>query len=221
MKSIIVYPTIKHTHTFICLHGMCCYAEDMKDNFQKLIEHYPSIKFIFINSPTMTVNWPDGKQHNVKSWYNYYTCNDGLLKHDIIDINGLNDQKNRIIKVLNRETNLLGDNKKIFLCGSSQGGTVCLHSLMHLNYPIGGVFCLRTVFMDNISKVNPNNKETPIFIFAGQNDEIYKLLLQRRSFSKLANSGFILYWHVQPKLDHSTYSKKEVNTINKWLKTTF
>lgn len=62
-----------HTLSVIVLQGMY-------SNYQEMIylKRIKNIKFIFVDSKQMTIDWPQGKESNVKSWYNYYTDFSGL-----------------------------------------------------------------------------------------------------------------------------------------------
>lgn len=213
MSTFTIHPKVKHTNTMIMLHGMYCDASSMKEQYKDLIDKFTYIKFIFVDSPTMTIDWPEGKERNVKSWYNYFTRNDGIMNHDNIDLNHMNTQSKRVLRIIENEIKILKDSKKIYLCGSSQGGTVCLHTLMQCTQSLGGVFCMRTILMNNITHVNSIAKYTPIYIFSGENDEIYLLKLQKRSYIHLEYNGYKINWTIEPELSHSEYTEKESEFI--------
>jgi len=222
MSTITIHPKVKHNNTIIMLHGMYCDANSMKKQYNILVNKLIYTKFIFVDSPTMTINWPDGKERNVKSWYNYYTRNDGVMEHDTIELSDMNTQTKRLLRIIENEVKILKDNKKVYLCGSSQGGTVCLNTLMHYHQSLGGLFCMRTILMNNITKVNPIAKNTPIYIFSGENDEIYLLKLQKLSYIHLEYNGYKINWVIESGLTHSEYTDKEelfiINYMNLHLK---
>tara|TARA_B100000925_G_scaffold194320_1_gene147125 strand:+ start:1737 stop:2396 length:660 start_codon:yes stop_codon:yes gene_type:complete len=213
MSTISIHPRVLHKNTLIVLHGMYCDAKTTKEYFKDLIDKMPYTKFIFVESPKMTINWPQGNESNVKSWYNYYTRKDGVLDHDDINIDDMNNQCDILLRIVEKESNLLKDSKKVGICGISQGGTVCLHALMKSNKPLWGVFCLRSVLMVNITTVNPVRQDTPIYIFSGDKDEVYLLKLQKISYIHLEYNGYRIDWHIEQGLNHSDYSDTELKFL--------
>ena len=90
----IIYPK-KHIYTFILLHPMTCnynfFNEFLKIFENKKKTYFNNIKFIIPNAEIMNIDYPNNKLYNISSWYNYYTCNDGINKLDIIDTNNFFD----------------------------------------------------------------------------------------------------------------------------------
>ena len=85
---------------------------------------------------------------------------------------------------------------------------------------MGGLIGIHTIFMDNIILTNNVNK-IPIFLFSGNNDNIYNIRLQKQSIKKLDNFKLNIEWHIEANLNHCEYSKKEsefmVNAIKQIL----
>ena len=55
----------------------------------------------------MDVDYPNNKQYNVKSWYNYYTCYNNLNKLDKINSNEFLLQTQKIVTIINNEATRL------------------------------------------------------------------------------------------------------------------
>ena len=213
----IINPENYHEYTFVLLHSMCSdnnyfnqHIEYIKDKYEEI---YKKIKFILPDSPIMDVDYPDNKLTQVNSWYNYYTCYDGKNKLDKIDKKQFDYQSIRITSIIINEACILNSFKKIYLVGVSQGGTLLMNILNMLPRNIGGIMCLKTIYMFNYTRVLKYYKNTPIFIYSGLSDEIYPFKLQKRTFRKLLKKGFYLNWSKIPFLDHCTLILSEYEFI--------
>ena len=88
-NSIIYNSVKKHKYTFIMLHPMfsdSTYFNDYIEYFKNNSSIANSIKFILPESPVMDVDYPNNKQYNVKSWFNYYTYNNNINIIDEISV---------------------------------------------------------------------------------------------------------------------------------------
>tara|TARA_B100001093_G_C26774461_1_gene991686 strand:- start:965 stop:1552 length:588 start_codon:yes stop_codon:yes gene_type:complete len=160
------------------------------------------IKVIIPTAPHRNISWSIPSEKNISSWYDYYTRYDGLLKHDKINIQDFNDQTNRINMIINNEKI---NKKNIILAGISQGGTIALNVGLTNNYNIGGIIGIHTILMDNIIKVI--NNKVPIYLFSGNNDNIYNIKLQKQSIDKFNLN--IKKWIIEKNLGHCEYSINE------------
>ena len=127
-NSIIVKAHKKHKYTFIMLHPMfsdSTYFNDYIEYFKKTNSTLASsIKFILPESSLMTIDYPNNKHYNVKSWYNYYTCYNNLNKLDKINEDDFANQTNKIVVIINNEATILNSYKKVFLIGVSLLGKI-------------------------------------------------------------------------------------------------
>ena len=200
----IINPTDKHIFTFIMLHPMSCdssYFDDFLYNFKKYSKHFSNIKFIFPNSPIIDIDYPNNKQYNVKSWYNYYTCYDNIDEIDEINLHDFSNETKRVQKILNNEAILLNSYKNIYLGGVSQGGTLVFNILNNINRNIGGLFIIKSLYMHKYINLI-QNKKTPIYIYSGNKDEIYNIKFQKKMIEKLFN--YTIYWNIIQNLDHGS-----------------
>ncbi len=199
----------------ILLHPMYCdinyfntYINYFKENN---LEFYKNTKFILVQSPKIDVDYPNNKEYNIYSWYNYYTCFNGLNKIDIINTNDFNIQTNKIINIINNESKIIKP-KNIYLLGVSQGGTLTFNILNKLKYNIGGIFAIKTIYMHKYINAY-NNKNTPIYIYSGGNDEIYPLILQENLINILKKNNYKIIWKIIENLNHSFIINEEYNFI--------
>ena len=170
------------------------YIEYIKNN-NKI---YNKINFILPESPIMDVDYPNNKQYNVKSWFNYYTYNNNII--DEISVKDYNLACNSIITIINREATILGSYKRIFLLGVSQGGTLLFNILNKLEKPLGGLFCIKSLYMYKYVKLTKNTC-TPLYFYSGNKDEVYNLEFQQ-SCSKLLEKKYKVTWTIINDLNH-------------------
>ena len=210
---------LEHKFTFIMLHPMGSDAS----YFNQFIEYinrsknrysiFNYVRFIFPNAPLIDIDFPDDKQFNMSSWYNYYTRYDGINKIDKIDYQDYDMQTTRIKNIIDREASKLKTYKTIYLAGVSQGGTLVFDILNKLPRNIGGVFAIKTIYMHNYTRLKTRYINTPIFIFSAFNDDIYTINLQKQCFKKLKK--FNINWKVKQDLDHYTITQYEHQFIIK------
>jgi len=213
----IIKPKYNHKYTFILLHPMCCdytYFFDFITKFKTntyYSKYYNNIKFIIPNSNIMNINYPNNTLYNVNSWYNYYTCYDGINKIDKINIDDFLESTKKIIDIIKKENAILKSYKKIFIYGVSQGGTLIFNILKLLSKNIGGVFISKSIYMKKYINLN-TNKKTPIFIYSGKNDQIYNINFQKKLIKNLKKKYNILFY-IENDIDHFQYSDNEFNFI--------
>jgi predicted esterase len=200
----------KHCFTFLMLHPMCCNSEYFDEfiNYFSGFNIFENIKFIFPEAPLMNIDYPNNNLYNIPSWYNYYTCYNNISKVDIINYDDFKNQTNRITEIINNEAFLLNNYKKIFIIGISQGGTLLFNVLNKLPRNIGGLFCIKSIYMDKYIKLK-NNKNTPIFIFSGNNDYIYNIKFQKKTFKLLKKKKYNIKHIIINNLDHDKITNSE------------
>ena len=207
INTIIHNNVKKHKYTFIMLHPMysdATYFNDHIDYFRKVNSSLTnSVKFILPQSPVMDIDYPNNKQYNIKSWYNYYTCYNNLNKLDKINISHFNLQTKKIVAIINNEAAVLKSYAKLFVIGVSQGGTLLFNILKFLPQPLGGLFCIKSLYMYKYINLKTNNS-TPLFFYSGNKDNVYNLEFQKKC-AKMLEKKYNVNWTIIDGLDH--YSK--------------
>lgn len=197
---IVIEPSKKHLFTVIILHSMYHdYTEFMSILNNKLNNN---IKFIFPDSPLRDINWPNGTEYNVKSWYNYFTNYSGTDKFDKIDIEQFNDMTIWIKTIIDNEIKNLKNPKNIILVGSSQGGALALNIALTYNEILGGVICLRSCLL-NYTPVKIEMNELPIYLFVAEKDNIYSSKLTGKAFKRLTDKNYKVIMHIEKNLNHT------------------
>lgn len=220
----IINPRNKHLFTFIMLHPMQCdykYFNNFIDYFERMNNLnyiFNSIKFIFPDSPIMDIDYPNNKQYQVNSWYNYYTCYDNLNKIDKINVEDFERSTERIVNIIYNEAFILNKFKSIYLIGVSQGGTLLFNILNKLPKSIGGLFCIKTIYMNKYIKLK-NNKKTPFYFFCAARDLIYNYKFQKICYEKLKKRKYKINYTIINNLDHHSISNYEHEfIINNFIK---
>ena len=207
INTIIHNSVKKHKYTFIMLHPMysdATYFNDHIDYFRKVNSSLTnSIKFILPQSPVMDIDYPNNKQYNIKSWYNYYTCYNNLNKLDKINVSHFNLQTKKIVAIINNEAAVLKSYAKLFVIGVSQGGTLLFNILKFLPQPLGGLLCIKSLYMYKYIHLKTNNS-TPLFFYSGNKDNVYSLEFQKKC-AKMLEKKYNVNWTIIDGLDH--YSK--------------
>ena len=207
INTIIHNSVKKHKYTFIMLHPMysdATYFNDHIDYLRKVNSSLTnSVKFILPQSPVMDIDYPNNKQYNIKSWYNYYTCYNNLNKLDKINVSHFNLQTKKIVAIINNEAAVLKSYAKLFVIGVSQGGTLLFNILKFLPQPLGGLFCIKSLYMYKYIHLKTNNT-TPLFFYSGNKDNVYSLEFQKKC-AKMLEKKYNVNWTIIDGLDH--YSK--------------
>ena len=213
-NTIIIYSNKKHKYTFIMLHPMysdATYFNDYINYFKNNCIIANAIKFIMPQSPLMDIDYPHNKQYCVRSWYNYYSCYNNLNKVDKISIQDFNKQTSRLVSIINSESSILKSYKSIFIIGVSQGGTLLFNILNKLPNPLGGLFCIKSLYMYRYIKLR-KNRATPLYFFSGTKDTIYNLEYQKKC-SQLLERKYKIVWKTVNNLDHYTKIEEEYKFI--------
>ena len=211
--KIISYKGI-HKYTFIMLHPMYSdesYFNDYITYFKNNCSIANAIKFIMPQSPLMNIDYPNNKQYYIKSWYNYYSCYNNLNKVDKINRTDFNEQTCRLVSIINSEAAILNSYKSLFIIGVSQGGTLLFNILNKVPSPLGGLFCVKSLYMYKYIKLR-KNRATPLFFYSGNKDDVYNLEYQKKC-SKLLERKYKIVWKIVNNLDHYTMIEEEYKFI--------
>ena len=110
------------------------------------------------------------------------------------------DEPRRLLNVFFGELFKIYDSRKIFVMGFSQGGLVCFDFVLFLHEPLGGVFPIAGFLRQpeyNGERFHSSQKNTPILIGHGTEDERVPVESSQNAFNKLlaqgANAELLLY----------------------------
>lgn len=153
-------------------------------------------RYVFPQAPKgyLTVD----KQPDVTSWYDVLdrsTLEPPLEK--VVNVQQIKDSANRLIKIAEREIDLLkGQSQKLFIGGMSQGAAMAMATALQLKDKIGGIMVCSGYYFD-IIEINKNNLTTPLVSFHGTRDsirpwEIVKVTYDQLKEKKPENTEIIL-----------------------------
>ena len=110
------------------------------------------------------------------------------------------DEPRRLLNVFFGELFKIYDSRKIFVMGFSQGGLICFDFVLFLHEPLGGVFPIAGFLRQpeyNGERFHSSQKNTPILIGHGTEDERVPVESSQNAFNKLlaqgANVELLLY----------------------------
>jgi len=204
------YAKGEHKYTIILLHGLYSDYTSFNTLVNRLRQISDKIKIIIPHAPYRDIDWPSGKEKNVRSWYNYFTCRDGESQHDDIDIEHYKSQCKRVEDIIMRELNNIAS-QNIVLIGESQGGTIVSGLSVKLKQQLGGFILLDSVFMDNI--IVPTTMYKNIYIYSSENDEIYTVSLQKDSIKRLQIEDYIVEWYIDKGVTHGERGPNRDNFV--------
>ena len=220
MNDIIINPIDNHKYTLILLHGMNSSPNELLHIANVIKLNFKFLKIILLHSPNIDIDWPDGKEFNVNSWYNYYTRNDNLMIHDNINKINYKEKYLKINNIIKKENCLVG--KNVILGGYSQGGTLAYDIILNSFNLIKAGFIFHSIFMDNIIRINKiKNIQIPIFIVSGKKDNIYNFKFQEKMINLLRSKDILIYWKILENITHCEYSNEEEIFFKKSLQLIF
>jgi Ca2+-binding EF-hand superfamily protein/predicted esterase len=218
--ELVVLASGTHTHTVVLLHSMYGSAEMYSRLYRRFLNYAAGFKFIFPRAPERPLISPNGDEYKARAWYNPTTLRDtGDVDGNTVDMDQLAAQTARIHHIIEREASILGgDCGRVVLGGTHMGGSVALHAAMNFRAPLGALVCMRTNFLPlGLTKAVFEVNETPVFVFAADEDRVHPLHLVRESFDSLKRAGFKLEWHVEPELDHANDCLNEQRYAAYWI----
>tara|TARA_R110002072_G_scaffold111229_2_gene239286 strand:+ start:3501 stop:4175 length:675 start_codon:yes stop_codon:yes gene_type:complete len=214
MKYKYFYSKNIHKFTLILLHGMNMNITTLYKTIRRLQYYNKNLKIILPIADKMNINWPDGIEYNISSWYNYYTRYDNLFKHDNININDFEKQTNNIYHLLDKEISILENPKHIIIAGISQGGTLAFNVGINYKYKLAGIISIHSIFMNNVILFKDNYNKIPVLLFSGSKDNIYNIKFQNKCLNYLREKKFKIFWEIENQLGHCKYSKNEFKFLN-------
>ena len=216
--EVIIEPTRAHSHTVILLHSMHASAA----TYLRLCKRFgllsPTFKFVFPHAPQRMLHTAAGKPMEVSTWFSPGRTPSNQLDWTTADEISLAAQAKRVHTILDREAELLGgDCSRLVIGGTHAGGSLALHVAMTYNASLGAIICLRTRFLDDLTTPEPSYNQTPVFVFAADNDRVHPLHAVRSSFQVVRDAGFNIIWHVEPDLNHHAESLNELRYAAYWI----
>lgn len=210
-NPFIINPTVKHTSSFIFLHGLGDTGEGWCQGFKTSpLKH---VKYIFPNAPIQPVTINMGAR--MPSWFDIKS----LIKDTEEDTEGIKNASGLLKTMIDDEIKAGIDVSRILVGGFSQGGAVSVYTCLSNEFNLAGLVLLSSYLplassVTEYFKCNPN---IPIFQAHGDAD-----MVVMHKFGKATNDGLKnLMKNVEFKtyknLGHSS-SPEEFRDVNEFIK---
>lgn len=197
----------------IWLHGLGADGHDFEALVPEL--HLPSdlgIRFIFPHAPYRPITINNG--YMMRGWYDIAS----LQINQQEDEPGINESSALLKNLIESEIERGIISQRIILAGFSQGGAIALNTGLKFEQTLAGILALSTYLplADQLSSSKSNaNRNTPIFMAHGLQDEIVNFNIGVASRVILQKNGQPLQWHDYP-MGHSV-CQEEIIHIRNWL----
>ena len=200
-RDIYIHPSV-HRHTIIWLHGLGDSAEGFLPIFEER-DILPDCKVVLLTAPKQPVTLNGGYVMN--SWYDIERIGRNTV-HPQATVSA-----QRISKVIDEERKLT---ENVILGGFSQGGAMSLYTgLVTHPHPLKAIVALSSYAFE--MEVPERSKQTPVFIYHGQDDDLISEQMARRSYETVL-AGMSYHYETEPMLPHSV-SEREFDKISAWL----
>jgi len=213
LETIEVLTADKPTASVIWLHGLGADGHDFEALVPELkLPKELAIRFIFPHAPNRPITLNNG--YVMRGWYDISSLEFG--QHE--DAEGIQQSSQDIAQLIKQENKRGIPSQRILLAGFSQGGAIVLHTALRYPEPLAGLMALSTYLplkntLENESHLA--NKNIPIFMAHGLEDEIVKYQYAAESRKLLQQSNYSVEWH-DYTMGHSVCAD-EIKDIRDWL----
>src|SRR5262245_1890101 len=198
----------------IWMHGLGADGHDFVPIVPELhLPAIPAVRFVFPHAPVQPVTINGGMR--MRAWYDIVPQGgDGRAVET-----GVRLSQKRIDALVERERQRGMAPARIVLAGFSQGGAVALHTGLRYPERLAGIMALSTSLplAEHLSaEVSPVNREVPIFMAHGLQDDLIPVSRGRSSRDVLAKLAYRVVWH-EYAMGHSV-CPEEIGDIAAWLR---
>ena len=197
----------------IWLHGLGADGHDFEPIAGQLaLAPGSRVRFIFPHAPHRPVTLNGG--YVMRAWYDIYSLERGAQQ----DREGLEDARQIVDALIQREVERGIPPSRIVLMGFSQGGAVALHAGLRRDEPLAGIGALSTYLPLHhllAEERHPNSHDTPIFMAHGLYDPVITYDIGTNSRDRLLEQGYHVEWHEYP-MEHGL-CPQEIDDIARWL----
>lgn len=197
----------------IVLHGLGADGSDFVPVCEALdLSSIGAVRFVFPHAPVRPVTINGG--YRMRAWYDILGAD--LQRRE--DEAGLRESQAAIAALIDRERELGIAPGRIVLAGFSQGCAMTL--LAGLRYParlagLAGLSGYLPLAASTAAERSEANRDTPIFLAHGSEDEIVAPARGQASRDALTALGYAVEWHDYP-MGHAV-CPQEIADLNRWL----
>lgn len=186
LPAIVIEPkTAPANCVIIWLHGLGASGDDFAPMASHLtLDSHLQARYIFPHAPIRAISVNGGMQ--MPAWYDLDIV--GFeRKVNLADLQVSSDQVMALIDAQLAE-GIPGE--RIILAGFSQGGAVAYEVLFHYPHTLAGVMAMSTYIANPESITQAQNKQTPVWLSHGSEDNVVPMALGRRAQEQLQQAGF-------------------------------
>lgn len=200
--------------SIIWLHGLGADGHDFEGIVPELgLPDHAGIRFIFPHAPERPVTVNNG--YVMRAWYDIQSLQIDAEQ----DEQGIRDSARQVEDLIEAEHQRGIPYDKIILAGFSQGGVIALHQGLRYQHRLAGVMALSTylALADKLAaEASDHNRELPVFIAHGIDDQIVPVHLGEASRQQLVAQGYQVQWQSYP-MEHSVHPD-EIDDIARWIR---
>ena len=203
------------TLSLILLHGLGADGNDMQPIAQAITARLQTpqrnIRIHCPDAPARPVTVNGG--YVMPAWFDLYS----LEAHARIDIDGIEQSRQRISRLIAAELAAGILPEHIILGGFSQGGVIAIHCALHQPQRLGGLLALST-WLPHTDLPSPSHAacQTPVFIGHGPDDDLIPLPAAHHTQATLAELGYTRILQQSYPMPHSI-SMEEMDDMTAWL----
>ncbi|MFZ8201141.1 alpha/beta hydrolase [Alteromonas portus] len=171
-----------------------------------------AVKFLFPHAPERPVTINGGMR--MRAWYDIKS----LDFESRADLQGVKESAEQVEALIEAQIESGIPSERIVLAGFSQGGVIALHLAPRTARKFAGVIALSTYMCEPsllASEATDANRETPIMMAHGEQDEVVPVFMGNAAFKTLNENGFKATWQTYT-MQHNV-CMQELNDISAWL----
>lgn len=215
LETIELSTSSTPTSSIIWLHGLGADGHDFEGIVPELqLPADSHIRFVFPHAPYRPITLNNG--YVMRGWYDIASLEFGHQEDDM----GIRESADLLEQLIDQEISRGISPQNIILAGFSQGGAIVLHTGLRHRQTLGGIMALSTyVPLANTLNLEASaeNRQTPIFMAHGLQDEIINYKYGAQSRILLQQAGYPVEGHDYP-MGHSVCID-EIRDIRHWLMT--
>ncbi len=217
LPCVEINPTQEATACVIWLHGL----GDSGHGFAPIVPELklpdePAIRFLFPHAPERPVTINNGMR--MRAWYDIKS----LDFNSRADLDGVLDSAAQVERLIESQIAKGIPAERILLAGFSQGGVIALHLATRYARKLAGVMALSTYMCEPdrlASEASDVNRDTPIMMAHGEQDEVVPMVLGQMAYEALKSSHFTVSWHSYT-MQHNV-CLQELNDISRFISDRF
>jgi phospholipase/carboxylesterase len=214
LEQIEIEPRSGARSAVIWLHGLGADGHD----FEPLLRQWGladelAVRFVLPHAPVQPVTLNKGM--HMRAWYDICALRFGGAE----DTAGLEQARQMLLTLIERERQRGVDSGNILLAGFSQGGALVLHTALRYPQALAGVLAL-SAYLPVPSRLAAEKRADPgqliVRMDHGLHDQIVPYPVAQQSVESMQTEGFLVDFHSYP-MEHSL-CPLQIDSLHGWLR---